>query len=207
MSPLRRLLTLSSTLVCLLGLATTACGDDGEKADKSTTTEKSPAKADGDDSTDSTESTESTEPESTEDSVPTTVSDAEFTASLQPAIDQLNAAKEPCDVVDAVSQLFEMADPANPEQNRQAVEFLVLVVNKAADTTEDAAQAEELRSSGQALSDYAESVGYSAEKLDFAGEGPDIPEWDTLDAAMTEYFDTYSQECAPADEGSEPATP
>jgi hypothetical protein len=194
MSPLRRLLTLSSALVCLLGLGATACGGDGEDAEESPTTEKSQARA-GDD--DSTESTEATEPsESTETTAPAPVTDEEFTTALQPAVDQLEAAQDPCEVVDAVSQLSEMPDPSTPDQNRQAVEFLVLVANKAADTTTDPAQAEVLRSSGQALSDYGASVDYSAEKLDFSGEGPDIPEWDDFNVAMNAYFETHAQECA-----------
>jgi hypothetical protein len=193
MSPLRRLLTLSSTLVCLLGLGATACSGD-EKADTSTTTEK-PAEA----ATDDTESTESTDTTvAPDDTTPVTVTDEEFTTALQPALDQLEAAQGPCDVITAVSALSEMPDPNGTEQNRQAVEFLVLVVNKAADTTSDPAQAEVLRSSGQALSDYAASVGYAAEKLDFSGQGPDIPEWDDLNVAMNAYFESHQQECAPS---------
>jgi hypothetical protein len=198
MSPMRRLMTFSSTCLCLLGLGSAAagCADDGEKADTSTTTEELDAEA-GDEGDDSTETT-AAEPdpsETTETTVPTTVTDEEFAAALQPVVDQLGAAQEPCDVVDAVSQLSEMPDPNGTEQNRQAVEFLVLVANKAADTSTDPAQAEVLRSSGQALTDYAESVDYAAEKLDFSGQGPDIPEWDDFNVAMNAWYDTHAQEC------------
>jgi hypothetical protein len=214
MSPLRRLLTVTSTALCLLGISTSlaACSDDDKKDDKSTTTEdaKGDDKAEaGDSSTDSTDPTESTEPtDTTDEAAPVTVTDAEFTEALKPAVDALNAAKEPCDVVNAVSQLAAMPDPTGDQQNREAVEFLVLIVQKAADTTTDPAEAESLRSSAQALSDYAESVNYSTEKLDIAGEGPDIPEWDSLNEAMSTYFDTHAQECMPtgATDGTDATT-
>jgi hypothetical protein len=204
MSPLRRLLTVTSTALCLLGVSTSlvGCSDDDKKDDKSTTTEgtKDDDKAEsGDGGTDSTDPTDSTEPTDTAEEPPVTVTDDGFTEALKPAVDALNAAKEPCDVVNAVSQLAAMPDPTGEEQNRQAVDFLVLIVQKAADTTTDTAEADSLRSSAQALSDYAESVNYSTEKLDIAGEGPDIPEWDALNESMTAYFDTHAQECAPTE--------
>jgi hypothetical protein len=206
MSPLRRLLTSSFVPVLLVGLGAAACSDDGEKADESTTTEKSDAKAEGEESTESTEPTETTQPpESTESTVPTTVTDEEFTTALQPVVEELNAAQAPCDVINSVSQISDLPDPSTPDQNRQAVEFLVLVGNKAADTTTDPAEAEVLRNAGQALTEYAASVDYSAEALDFAGEGPDIPEWEDFNMALNSYFETHAQECAGA--GSEPAAP
>ena len=58
------------------------------------------------------------------------MSDDEFTASLQPAVEALDAAKTPCDVIEAVTLSSAMSDPSGPTQTKQVVDYLVLIVEQ-----------------------------------------------------------------------------
>ncbi len=183
-----RILTTLLALVALVGLTATACSKDDEKSkDKTTTTEK-------DDKSDDEQSDDKTTTTSSDDTTEDTVSEEEFTAAMEKTTSALESAKDACEVIDSWALISDVGTPSGEEQNKQAVDLLVLMVNRAADYTEDAATADRMRASAKEFADYAEENGYSDESIDFGGEGPDLEAYQTMNEDMSA-FGTAHPEC------------
>ena len=137
------------------------------------------------------------------------MSDEEFTAAVEKTTSALESAKDACEVIDSWALISDVGTPSGEEQNKQAVELLVLMVEKAADNTEDAATADRMRASAQEFADYAEENGYSDESIDFAGEGPDLESYQTMNEDMTAFVSAHPEcmDMGTGDMGSSTTTP
>ncbi len=117
---------------------------------------------------------------------------SETVAAAQKAID---GAKDSCELYVAVSALSTVGNPETKDQTRKAVDFYVAMLNKMADTSSDAANAEILRTGATEFEAFAKKVDYDPEKMDLSGTGPDIKDADKLDAAMNSYATTEFANC------------
>ncbi len=181
-------------LLAMLGAVAvigTACTDDKSSDDTSKDDDANTAK----DADQSTETSDSSSDSS--DAGSDSGSSADFTAAVEAANKSLDAATDACGVVEATNELVSVGDPSTTDEVKAAVQWYVAFLNKAADTSSDAATADQLRTSAKAFQDYAESVDYDPDTMDLGGDGPDYPEAAATEAALNQWYETEYAACAP----------
>lgn len=187
-------------LVALAGIALVAgaCSDDsdGSKSDSDKKTDTTESTKDSGESTESTEPSEGSDTtEATDDSVPEEGASADFEQKVNEAMAAIEDVSEPCELYEATMALSSVGNPETKEQTRLAAEFYVAMLNKMAETSSDKDVAETLRTGAAEFEDFAKNADYDPEKMDLAGEGPDLESSDALDEAMNTYAETEFTEC------------
>lgn len=190
-------------LACLAGVALVAgaCSDDteGSKSDSDDKTESTDAKKDSEESPDATDDSapdDSAPDESTpDDTAPEEGASADFEEKVSTAKTAIEGAKDPCDLYEATMTLSTVGNPETQEQTKLASELYVAMLNKMAETSSDEKVAETLSTGADEFEQFAQDADFDPEKMDLAGEGPDLESSAALDQAMNSYAETEFTAC------------
>jgi hypothetical protein len=185
MSRRRTILLPFIALVAVIALVTGACGGDdsaGDDSEKTTTTAE--------------ESTTTADDGSGEDAPTTTVSDADFEASVTEAKEALAAAgDDPCKVMETFESLgMSIGNPTNRDQRKQATELAVAFYVALADAApaDLAEQADQIRATVEKIEQEGEETDYSEE---FLNEPEAIKNDTTFNDASGKIMTAFSTQC------------
>lgn len=180
-------------LACLAGVALVAgaCSDDteGSKSDSDDKTESTDAKKDSEESPDATDDS------APDDTAPEEGASADFEEKVSTAKTAIEGAKDPCDLYEATMTLSTVGNPETQEQTKLASELYVAMLNKMAETSSDEKVAETLSTGADEFEQFAQDADFDPEKMDLAGEGPDLESSAALDQAMNSYAETEFTAC------------
>ena len=104
-------------------------------------------------------------------------------------------ASERCGVLAAFMEA-PAADPSSPAETAEAIHTTELLLTKMASNTDDTENANQLRSSAEALSAYAAGVDYDTELVDIGGNGPDIPAMDDFRLSVGAWVTEAHTDCS-----------
>lgn len=185
-------------LACLAGVALVAgaCSDDSDqsKSDSDDKTETTDAKKDSEESPDATD--DSAPDESTpDDTAPEEGASADFEEKVSTAKTAIEGAKDPCDLYEATMTLSTVGNPETQEQTKLASELYVAMLRTMAETSSDPKVAETLSTGADEFEQFAQDADFDPEKMDLAGEGPDLESSAALDEAMNSYAETEFTAC------------
>lgn len=185
-------------LVCLAGVALVAgaCSDDseGSKSDSDDKTETTDAKKDSEESADATDDS-ATDDTAPDDTAPEDGPSADFEEKVTTAKTAIEDAKDPCDLYEATMTLSTVGNPETQEQTKLASELYVAMLRKMADTSSDPKVAETLSAGADDFEQFAQDADFDPEKMDLAGDGPDVENAEALDEAMNSYAETEFAAC------------
>lgn len=112
---------------------------------------------------------------------------------------QLKAATEACEVMESADPLFNNLEVTTVEDTKQFVESFVLVVNKMADTTDDADLADRLSTAARNVQRFAERNEYDPARVNSEGQ----PSYDGSEAdfaALDEWYENEIESCSATDD-------